>query len=300
MLARGRVESGAERIRRRRRPAFVAFGLAALAAAGCGERDGAGPRGLADASAQAQIERTLELHRERIESRADSIDRVFKPLPLLTAAQEAALRRYGNDAHLARARRYGVPRPSSDEELLALQQAGRLVELEPESRYWVVRELEYSLPYVTPDTRTLLEEIGERFQTRLAELGAPPFRLEISSVLRTAEIQAALRRSNPNAARGTSAHEFGTTVDIAYAAFAAPVDPIVPIDVPDAPRLRPHLEAFARTAAERVAARRALELKAVLGTVLRELQAEGRVLVTLERLQPVYHLTLAAPRRAAQ
>src|SRR5690606_24705032 len=107
MLARGRVESGAERIRRRRRPAFVAIGLAALAAAGCGERDGAGPRGLADASAQAQIERTLELHRERIESRADSIDRVFKPLPLLTAAQEAALRRYGNDAHLARARRYG-------------------------------------------------------------------------------------------------------------------------------------------------------------------------------------------------
>lgn len=280
---------------RRRIPALVAIGLAALAAAGCDERGRlAVPGESASAPVDAHLRRVLEAHRARIEAWADSVDRIFQPLPLLTASEEAALRRFGNDAHLARARRLGVPRPSTDEELLTLRQSGRLVELERESRFWVVRELEHSFPYVTPDTRKLLEEIGVRFQARLAELGAPPFRLEISSAMRTPDVQAALRRSNVNAAQGTSAHEYGTTVDVSYAAFAAPLEPVVPVEVPEAPWLRPHLEAFARTAADRVAARRALELKAILGAVLRELQAEGKVLVALERLQPVYHLTLDA------
>lgn len=280
---------------RRRIPALVAIGLAALAAAGCDDRGRlAVPGEPSDTPADAEIQRVLEAHRARIEAWEDSVDRIFQPLPLLTASEEAALRRFGNDAHLARARRLGVPRPSTDEELLTLRQSGRLVELERESRFWVVRELEHSFPYVTPDTRKLLEEIGVRFQARLAELGAPPFRLEISSAMRTPDVQAALRRSNVNAAQGTSAHEYGTTVDVSYAAFAAPLEPVVPVEVPEAPWLRPHLEAFARTAADRVAARRALELKAILGAVLRELQAEGKVLVTLERLQPVYHLTLDA------
>jgi hypothetical protein len=46
-------------------------------------------------------------------------------------------------------------------------------------------------------------------------------------------------------------------------------------------------------AAERVAGRRALELKAILGAVLVEMQDEGKVMVTLDRLQPVYHMTVA-------
>lgn len=280
---------------RRRIPARVAIGLAALAAAGCDDRGRlAVPGEPSDTPADAEIQRVLEAHRARIEAWEDSVDRIFQPLPLLTASEEAALRRFGNDDHLSRARRLGVPRPSTNEELLALRQEGRLVELERESRFWVVRELEHSFPYVTPDTRKLLEEIGARFQARLAQLGAPPFRLEISSVMRTPDVQTALRRGNVNAAQGASAHEYGTTVDVSYATFAAPLEPVVPVDVPGAPWLRPHLEAFARTAADRVAARRALELKAILGAVLRELQAEGKVLVTLERLQPVYHLTLGA------
>jgi hypothetical protein len=35
---------------------------------------------------------------------------------------------------------------------------------------------------------------------------------------------------------------------------------------------------------------------AVLGGVLLELQNEGSVMVTLERLQPVYHMTVARRR----
>jgi hypothetical protein len=46
-------------------------------------------------------------------------------------------------------------------------------------------------------------------------------------------------------------------------------------------------------AAGRVAARRALELKTILGEVLLDVQREGLVMVTMERRQPVFHLTLA-------
>ena len=64
--------------------------------------------------------------------------------------------------------------------------------------------------------------LGRRFQERLAEMRLPPYRLEITSAYRTAERQARLRRSNANAAAGVSSHEFGTTVDLSYAAFAPP------------------------------------------------------------------------------
>jgi hypothetical protein len=102
-----------------------------------------------------------------------------------------------------------------------------------------------------------------------------------------------LRRINPNAAEGESTHEYGTTVDVLYSAFAAPLRPIAELDVADDRSLEPLLSRYAAIAAERVAARRALELRAILGEVLIEMQNEGMVMVTLERLQPVYHMTVA-------
>src|SRR5690606_3226833 len=100
------------------------------------------------------------------------------------------------------------------------------------------------------------------FHGRLTDLGAPRFRFEVSSVLRSAADQAALRAVNPNAALGESTHEYATTVDVLYSAFAAPVDPIVALDRTEAEWLAPYLERYAVVAAERVAARRAMELKA--------------------------------------
>ena len=178
-------------------------------------------------------------------------------------------------------------------ELDRLVAEGELLRLE-NGPYWVVGALDHSQPLVVPAAYQLLEEVGRRFQARLAELGAPLFRFEISSVLRSEADQAALRRINPNAALGESAHEYATTVDVLYSAFAAPVEPIIPTRSTAHPELDPFLERYAAVAAERVGGRRALELKAVLGGVLMELQAEGRVMVTLERQQPVFHMTVAA------
>lgn len=229
----------------------------------------------------------------RIRARAQTMDDALHPVPLLRAREEAALRRYVNRDQLERARQLGVPPSRDGAALEALQQAGRLVRLADSTRYWVVRELDHSHPFVTPDAHALLTEIGERFQARLAEMGLPPLRVEVTSALRTAASQAALRSSNENAARGTSTHEYGTTFDLAYSSFAAPADPIAPVDTPEAPWVAPYLHEMAALAAETVAARRSRELQAILGKVLRALQDEGKVMVTLERLQPVYHMTVA-------
>ncbi|NIU72660.1 MAG: hypothetical protein GWN71_03440, partial [Gammaproteobacteria bacterium] len=60
---------------------------------------------------------------------------------------------------------------------------------------------------------------------------------------------------------------------------------------------REALEGVARAVLERVAARKSRELKAILGGVMESAQSRGEVLVTLERQQPVYHITVAEARR---
>ena len=219
--------------------------------------------------------------------RADSVHELLRPVPLLTPAEEAALRT-SNAAQLARARRLGAHVPDS----ATLQQhlaSGRLVQIEDSTEWWVVRPLDHSLPYATPDVRVLLERIGIRFQQALAGMGLPAYRLEVSSVLRTPAGQEALRAGNVNAAAGTSTHEFGTTLDIAYESYAAP------LVRPDsgAGTVELLLARIDALTLERVAAIKSRELQKVLGGVLRDMQSEGLLLVTLERQQPVYHLTVA-------
>ncbi|HSK17502.1 MAG TPA: DUF5715 family protein [Longimicrobiales bacterium] len=238
------------------------------------------------------VEEVLDDAIARIAQLSDSIDDILQPVPLLTPGQEAALRRFGNDAQLARARSLGA-RPADSMELAALRQSGRLVALEDSTELWAVRELDHSAALVTPDAHALLTRIAERFQERITALGLPRYRLEVTSVLRTADSQSALRQTNPNAAAGTSTHEFGTTLDIAYSSFAAPRDPELGIDTSGAPWLAPRLEWFAAASLEAAAARKSRELQAILGAVLLDMQQAGDVMVTLERQQPVYHLTVA-------
>lgn len=280
-----------------RRPAWsrgaTRAGLAlALLLGGCtGDVD---PRRQTDAAEQvrARAEAALEQGLADILAHADSMEDALRPIPLLTGGEERALRRYLNEEQLARARALGV-RPEAPAELEEARSAGRLVPLEDTTEHWIIRELDYSQPLVTPDTHALLREIGERFHARLDSLGIPPVRMEVTSVLRTAEDQAALRRVNPNAAGGTSTHEYGTTLDIAYSSFAAPADLATWFDAGRSDWLDPHLERLAATFAETVAARRSRELQAILGKVLLEMQREGKVMVTLERQQPVFHMTVA-------
>lgn len=268
----------------------IAFLLAA-----CGGRAGDAGAGEPAAAqrADSSVERALARELARIQARVDSIDAIFQPLPLLRPQQEAALRRFDNDAQLAAARRLGIPANTPRQVVERMVADGRMIRLADTTENWIVRKLDHSSPYLTRDGAAALLEIAQRFQRALAGRGLPPYRLEVSSALRSAEDQAALRRANVNAAAGESTHQYGATFDIAYSAFAPPADPIVDPALPEARWLEPHLVWMAGLLAETVAARRSRELKAILGGVLLEMQGEGKIMVTLERLQPVYHVTVA-------
>ncbi|HEX6694640.1 MAG TPA: DUF5715 family protein, partial [Longimicrobiales bacterium] len=220
---------------------------------------------------------------ERLTQHVDSIDHQLRRVPALSRTERAALRKDVNAVQIARAQALGVRVPGGTESSIA---SGRLVRLPDTTQYWIVRDLDYSVPYVTPATRSLLEEIGRRFQARLDSLGVPRYRLDITSVLRTPEKQAKLRRANRNASKIVSAHEFGTTLDIAYRRYAPPVDSSL-IALPPEARL------MADSMVVETARLRGAELQAVLGRVLQQLKSEGRVMIMMERQQTVYHITLA-------
>ena len=259
----------------------------ALLLAACGEPPPPPP---ARDPAEVALEETLA----RAHALAETIEDTLEPVPLMRPGEEEELRRYLAGPHLQRARALGV-RAETEERIEELVAAGRLVPLEDSTEHWIVRRVRGRGNHVVPHTRALLAELGERFQTRLAGMGLPPFRLEITSALRTIEGQARLREVNENAAGGVSAHEFGTTVDIAYTAFAPPVETPASVLVQSPPGCVRTSTRSPRSCSSPSPPAKSRELQKILGDVLREAQREGIVLVIMERFQPVYHVTVARP-----
>lgn len=237
-----------------------------------------------------EVDRALSEATRRIQTLAGRANRILSPLPVMTTGAEDALRRFRNASHVAQARELGV-RAANGEEIDSLVAAGRLVALADSTEHWIVRP-GTAPAHVVPELHVMLEIVGSRFQARLAEMELPPFRIEVTSALRSTERQARLRRTNSNAALGVSAHEFGTTLDLSYAAFAPPLEtpPEILSGLP--PVLIPHVTLLTDLAFESVSARKSRELGAIFSQVLLEAQSEGIVLVTYERQQTVYHVTV--------
>jgi hypothetical protein len=237
-----------------------------------------------------EIERALTDAISAADRFAGTADRILSPMPVMTPGEVGTLRQFLNATHVARARELGV-RVSSRAELDSLVAAGRLVALEDSTQYWIVRP-GTSPAHVVPEMPMLLETLGRRFQARLAQMGLPAYRIEVTSALRTTERQERLRETNANAAAGVSSHEFGTTVDLSYAAFAPPAvrPPEILATVPA--ELAALAERIVDLALESVSARKSRELGAVFSQVLRDAQSEGLALVIYENQQTVYHLTV--------
>jgi len=232
--------------------------------------------------------------RALLDERLAEIEADVQRLPGLIGSIRQDMRRHLNATHVEAARENGVGPVRDSAHLAVLVSRGALVQLPDSTHWWVLRELDQSMPFVTPGTQAALEEVGRRFHTLLDEHGLPPFRLDITSVLRTSQQQSALRRRNPNASATTSSHEFGTTLDIAYLSFAAPksLDHGSVAREPDLQISRP-LRTELTTALDSLGTRFAPHLEGELGAVLQQLQRDGMVLVLRERSQPVYHITVA-------
>ena len=164
-----------------------------------------------------------------------------------------------NNTHLKAAREKGIKPPTNRDEL----DVSRLVKIKTCNLY-KVDPLEYSVPYLTPAAKALLDEIGSRFQTAMSEQGLRKHRIVVTSVLRTDDDVNRLRKTNGNATKN-SAHRYATTFDITYVRFN-----------------RMSLKGQAASSQQ---------MANILGEVLAELRKEGRCYVRYERLEPCYHIT---------
>lgn len=170
-----------------------------------------------------------------------------------------------NDAHLASAKKIGI-RPIADREA-AEHMKGKLDEVVTCDNY-SLDDLTHSIPYLVPTAHTLLNSIGKNFLDSLENKGLNPYKVIVTSVLRTNADIKRLRTGNGNAS-ANSAHSYGTTFDISYKRFAQVLEP----------EGRPMQEVGADT------------LKLVLSEVLRDLRREESCYIKYELKQGCFHIT---------
>jgi hypothetical protein len=135
--------------------------------------------------------------------------------------------------------------------------------------YYHVDPLYSSIPYLVPRAAVLLQDIGQAFFDSLYVKGVPLHKIIVTSVLRSQEDVAKLRRRNGNATEN-SCHLYGTTFDICYNRYKT-------VENPDGPRRR---EVRNDT------------LKWVLSEVLRDMREEGRCYIKYEVKQGCFHMTV--------
>ena len=170
-----------------------------------------------------------------------------------------------NSVQLIAAERYGIKPVQNRSEADSLKDVLVLLE---DNDFYLVDSLKHSIPYLTFGAKEVLDRIGRNFRDSLYAKGRIPHRLVVTSVLRTQDDVAVLRRRNVNAS-ANSTHCYGTTFDITYARFEDSPAPKPAV-------LRP-IEPW--------------ELKKVLAEVLRDLRNEGVCYVKYEFRQPCFHIT---------
>ena len=164
-----------------------------------------------------------------------------------------------NDRQLSAAHQWGVKPVSNREDAELRMKELVYVGVSP---YYTVDKLRASIPYLVPRASILLQDIGRAFQDSLYVKGLPMHNIIVTSVLRTQEDVARLRRGNGNATEN-SCHLYGTTVDICYNRYQ-PITREVRNDT----------------------------LKWVLSEVLRDMRRNNRCYIKYEVKQGCFHLTV--------
>ena len=172
-----------------------------------------------------------------------------------------------NDAQLEVAQAIGVPPVKNREEAERLK--SKLVKLEATDTY-VIDSLTHSIPYLIPSAKELLDDIGRIFQDSLSAKGLNPHKLIVTSVLRTEDDIAALRKRNVNASEN-STHSYGTSFDLSYWRY---------VKIPEF-RGRPYEDVPPEY------------LRATLSQVLKDIHDQGnRCFVKYEKQQNCFHITV--------
>ncbi len=168
-----------------------------------------------------------------------------------------------NEDHLAAARKYGLketPKTRNDVNTDALVKI-------TDNDYLKVMDLHYSVPYLTKSAARELDIISKAFHDSLANHKLLNYKIVVSSLLRTDEDVARLRRNNGNASANSS-HCFGTTFDIANARYWRDDE-----ETQDA-----FMQPF--------------ELNKVMYEVIRDRKKQGKILCKYEKNQHCFHITV--------
>lgn len=119
-----------------------------------------------------------------------------------------------NAQHLAAAQAIGLShRPANRDEAAKMRKELTLIST---NKNYIVEDLTHSIPYLVPTAAHRLDALGEEFADILERNHLPHYRFCVSSVLRSLEDVKRLQRSGNVNATDQSAHNYGTTFDIAY------------------------------------------------------------------------------------
>ena len=144
------------------------------------------------------------------------IESILHPAPIGTVSVDRF--RDLNAKHVKYAKQGGVSPFNTNDEfekgIGTLIKDDKLVEIK-DNRYYRICALTHSHPYLTPEAKVFLNDLGKLFQKKLDEKDLPNYYFQISSLLRTEENQKKLSRTNGNASSNSS-HLYGTTFDIPY------------------------------------------------------------------------------------
>jgi hypothetical protein len=171
-----------------------------------------------------------------------------------------------NHVQLEAARRWGVAPVANRKEAELRKNDLVYVGCSP---FYQVATLHQSIAYLVPRAAILLQDIGQAFYDSLHVKGLPFQKFIVTSVMRTKDDVARLRKCNRNAT-DNSCHLYGTTFDIGYTHYAT-------IDVPGQMQQR---------------AVRDDTLKFILSEVLNDARLNGRCYVKYEKRQKCFHITV--------
>lgn len=127
-----------------------------------------------------------------------------------------------NDIQLIHAKANGLKKPFAtnaefDSAYKKLVEKYDLVEIK-DCRLYHLKSLKHSHPFLIPEAVSMIDEVAIRFQQKLKEQKLGNYCFFLTSILRTQETQEKLSKRNGNAS-DTTAHYYGTTVDISYKHF---------------------------------------------------------------------------------
>ena len=139
---------------------------------------------------------------------------------------------------------------------------GKLVKVKSGNSY-KIEKMTFSYPYVTRDSKILLDEIARRFREKASQKGLNGVKFFITSMTRKTESMKRLRRYNLNAS-ANSPHLFGNAFDISYKRFIVRKWVLTNCD-----------KKF---------------LKEALAEVIWQLRTENKCWATYEKIQNCYHV----------